>query len=352
MIYIKSKIFYGALIFICLQFIIWTSAYLIAFKKPYVLSVAGKNDVSYKVVYLENQIFDDSVRPKGTHDLLSYTDYIEVNNSFTADFSEKADVSYSYTAKETFFIKHQKTADNNTNPVVYERETILSQLSGNVESESVLWNGESPNEPGGVYIINFDQHIKIYRDFIENHQEMMDTRDFSIDKNVQFTAEVLVDFTYNIQSEGMNQTFTRGVMIPISLEVFLPEFSGTQNFDVSVEISGKTESPEIIVLIILCVWYAANIFGICFGLKKLVSNKNDKRHEVDVLLKKYSDEIVKSEIPPDLSEYKIIPVTEFKELLKTVLSTNNHIIYYGDRDKADFYVLADGFAYAYGFNIN
>ncbi|MCL2085991.1 MAG: DUF5305 domain-containing protein [Oscillospiraceae bacterium] len=313
-------------------------------------SAQGKNNVSYEVVYLENHIFDDSVRPQGTHDLLSYTDYIEVKNSFSADFSERAALSYSYTAKERFFIKHQQSADNNTNPVVYEKELILSNLSGNIDSvDSVSWNGENPEEPGGVYIINFDEHIRIYRDFIGAHEEMLETRDFSLERNVRFTAEILVDFTYKIESNGMMEIITRGVTFPISLEVFLPEFSGVQDFDVLVEVGEKTESPTTIALFVLI--YAVSIFGICLGLKKLVSRKNDKQYEVDMLLKKYSDEIVKSEIRPDLSEYKVILVTEFRELLKTILSENNNIIYYGGQDKAYFYVLSDKLAYTYCIDI-
>ncbi|MCL2054407.1 MAG: DUF5305 domain-containing protein [Oscillospiraceae bacterium] len=92
-----------------------------------------------------------------------------------------------------------------------------------------------------------------------------------------------------------------------------------------------------------------------------ISNNNDTHelfddetnfNEVEDNRENYSDEIVKAEMPPDLSEYKMITVTNFKELLKTVLSAGNHIIYYSDPDTAYFYVLTARLAYAYCFNIN
>jgi len=345
----KSK-FYGFLVFICAQFIIWTFVIVLVSGKPVMFNARGENRVTYDIVYLDNDIFSDEVRPQGTYDLLSYTDYIELNNSFSAEFSEESDTSYWYTAKETFIIKHQRTSDNNTNPIVYSKETILSELAGSVKGESMHFGGENENTPGGLYVVDFDEHIKLYEDFINQHQRMLDTRDFNIDKNVHFTAELLIEFTYDIKSGGISQAVTRGVRFPISLEVYLPEFTGNQSFSSSVETGRINRNLTALTIVKLCLWLAANIFGIYFGIRKLLSYKSKQIREADKILNKYSDEIIMSEIPLDLSAFKIIPVPQFKELLKLAITINKHILCYNNNDKVDFCVCVDGYAYRFGID--
>jgi len=51
---------------------------------------------------------------------LSFADYIEVGNRFSAQFSDEVEIHYTYTA----------TGDGNLNPIVFEESRILTEESG------------------------------------------------------------------------------------------------------------------------------------------------------------------------------------------------------------------------------
>jgi hypothetical protein len=78
--------------------------------------------------------------------------------------------------------------------------------------------------------------------------------------------------------------------------------------------------------------------------------KNENRRVAKSILKKYADEIIISASPADLSEYKIVYVLQFKELLKLAVNLNKHILCFHNDEKADFCTIIDGYAYCYNIN--
>jgi len=308
---------------------------------------SGKNDLNFRVYYRENDIFGSGPMPAELNYLISFTAYFEIENSFSAEFSQETDALYQYTVSETLLIKQVKGPDNNTNPVVYEEKTALTKQSGTVTGRFISFQG-AIGEPGGVYIIDPEKQINTYRQFMNEQSAQMRKINITAERGLSFSAELLVDFTYNIHAEeiGVNETLTRGYRIPLSNEVYNFEDTGMPMFELSVPVR-EHEMPGLGITLLIFLWFIANVTGVCYGIRQLTIEKNEQLREAKRIFKKYEDDIIFAADPPDLSEYKIIPVPYFRELLKLAVNLSKHILCFYNDEKADFCTVADGYAYCY-----
>jgi len=167
-------------------------------------------------------------------------------------------------------------------------------------------------------------------------------------RSLEFSAELLAEFTYHIKfaETGASETIRGRLMIPLSDEVFSPEISGAPVTEIVVPLRVfSMPGPKVIVALVLLT--VALVAGICFGVYRFRREKHPGRREFASILKKYSDEIVFSDSQVDLMKYQIIEVEEFTELLKLAININKHILCFHNDEKAKFSVIADGFAYCH-----
>ncbi|MCL2487855.1 MAG: DUF5305 domain-containing protein [Oscillospiraceae bacterium] len=313
------------------------------------VNASAKNDVRFTVHYQDNKIFGAGPRPPELHYLMSYTDFIAIENSFSADFDQKFDVAYQYTAKETLLIKYLKTSDTYTNPAVFEEKVILSEVSGTVSGKNILFTGkEAGDKPGGEYITYPKKYIDTYRKFVLDQKAQMEKEDVTTDRALSFSAELLVEFIYkvNIKDNGINETINRALTIPLSNEVYMISDDGKPIYDLSVAGSEK-DSVGVLTVILIALWISVNVYGIIYGLRQKEAKKDEYKFKVDEILRKYADEITISLEPTDLTGQQFIYVPEFKELLKLAINLNKHILCYATQDLAEFYVFAEGYVYCY-----
>jgi len=146
------------------------------------------------------------------------------------------------------------------------------------------------------------------------------------------------------------ETLTRQIVIPLSGEVYKPELTGESRFELSdaaeetPQSKRQTRHPLITLLIVL--WLASPCLIIMMCIKQL-SETRTKPPEADVILKKYSDMIIKTIKPLDIEGYKEVYVPEFKELIKLAAGLNKNILCYCFGEEAEFCVYTDGLAYCY-----
>ena len=352
------------LMFICLPslilVIILTVGFILSLTSPNAnLHATGRNNVNFTVYYLENNVFGGGAATRNLHYLMSFTDFIEIENSFFADFSHSGNISYTYTATETLHIKHMRGNGNgngngNANPVVYEEQISLKEISGETFGNHLYFGGyEGENvdfgeTPGGIYILHPKAHIVTYRHFVEEQTKQMKKEDVVTSRPVTFSAELVVNFTYSvhIKENGFSETITRGLVIPLSDEVFSPEDTGSPMFEVSVQLR-EFMLPGLLSVILLVLWLAAPVAGICYCIRRIKTEKDPRHSEFNNILKKYSDEITILLEPIDLHGCKIQNVPHFTELLKLAINLNNHILCYHNEEKAQFCVISEGYAHCY-----
>jgi hypothetical protein len=298
------------------------------------------------VHYLENTLFGTGARPGNLHYLMSFTDYIEVQNTISAEFSQESDVSYSYIVTETLKIQHHRSSDHNTNPAVYEEKTILFELDEVETGKTFLLGGAD-----GVYTIYPKRHIDTYRRFVREQQEHMTNEDVTADRIINFSADLLVEFTFRKKSPdfAVNETLMRGIRIPLSNEVYDISVIGTPSIELSQTLR-EFVMPDVPVTALFALWFVLLILGIIFGIRHITMEKNKQRREVKRILKKYSDEVYISSHPADLAQYKTISATSFNELLKLAVNLNKQIVCFYNDEKAEFCAFSDGYAYICRFN--
>ncbi|MCL1974740.1 MAG: DUF5305 domain-containing protein [Firmicutes bacterium] len=353
---IHSKIIYVCLIIFCALCLIITTLII----GSYVISVSpanttvyakAENEIDFSVYYIENEVFGSGAMPSGLNYLMSFTDYIEIKNSFSAQLSQEAEIICKYTASETLVIR-QKVSDGNNNPVVCENKISLANINKTATGKSLSFkDADSAAEAGGVHVVDLKKHIGIYNKFVREQKEqytIAHKEDVATEKALAFSAELLVDFTYNIQVTeiGLNETLSRGYLIPLSNEVYDLEVTGTPGFDVAVTVN-EFEMPGFWGTLLLFLWFSGNVLGICYGIKQLTQEKNECRREVKRIFKKYMSEIIVSAHSVDISEYKMIAVPRFQELLKLAVNLGKHILCFYDEQKAEFCVIVDGYAYCW-----
>jgi hypothetical protein len=164
-----------------------------------------------------------------------------------------------------------------------------------------------------------------------------------------FASELQIDFTYTLRApdHGLSERLTGGLRIPLTLEVYSITTTGTQSFNWTAE---ATIADSAITLPAVILFTAAMLFcivGLLFSMRKLKSEPNKWRMEAELILQKYSNEMVLCAKPVDFSDYVPMAVREFSELLKLAVILGKHIMCYEDENEAQFCVIADDYAYYY-----
>jgi len=317
-----------------------------------ILETSGRANVDFRVFYLDNPIWEENPIPRDLHYLMSYTDYIEVSNSFTADFSENVEIHFTYTATERLVIQHMETGDSNLNPIVFEETWELSEGRGTITADKIELSGTAgPGEH--TYTIFPRPRIEQYLAFIAEHEAQIERESITPVGHRGFSAELFADFTYTIHlpDYGIYETLTYGYHIPLSNEVYTFNVTGTPSFERVDDITRASAQITIPLILIYAAALGAAIFGLYRTTKKLNTEPNEFRREAMSILKKYSNEIVVS-VPPDLSQYNVMAVEEFDSLLKLAMNLNKHIMCYHDEKQAQFVTIVNEHAYQHVIHYN
>ncbi|MCL2399122.1 MAG: DUF5305 domain-containing protein [Defluviitaleaceae bacterium] len=303
------------------------------------VGLSGRANMDFRVFYLDNDIFPDNPIPQNLHFIMAFTDFIEVDTGFSAQLSEYVEFYYSYTSIKRLVIRYIASADGGA--TVFESYYPLSNTRGS-------YSGREINLPTHTYTIYPGGYINLYLDFIEAKIQQMETGEGLTTHNARsFSAEVFIDFTYNIivPDWGISESITRGYRVPLSSEVYTLVATGTTTFDNSANLNGSPTQATLPVIIFFVAIFAIGTFGLFVSIKKLTANPNKNQGQIDMIFKKYANEIVLSGMPLPLSQFLIFPVKDFDALLKVAIVLNKHIICFHNGEFAEFAVTAEGFAY-------
>jgi len=320
------------------------------FYEESIITASGRQNLGFSVFYLDNTFFGENPISRDFDFLMSFTDYIVINNGFTASFSHETDIFYSYSSEKRFIIQPVGIADSNR--FVYQTIFPMSDFSGQIIANRINFEAENDGNPGGVYTISPNEYIMLFYDFVENQTRQMESENVVAQGLRSFSAELHINFTYTIRIPefGLNETITRGYRLPLTSEVFTLTATGTSNFEWQHSVSDRDVEITMLMIIFLVTGLAISLFGLLYCIKKLSTDPNVYRREKDEILKKYSNEVVVYNKPINLSRYEPMVVNEFSELLKLTINLNKHIMCYVDEEHAAFVVIIDEFACIYRIN--
>jgi len=310
---------------------------------------SGRNDIGFSVYYLESELSVENPIPNNLHFLMSFTDYIEVENNFHTQFTEPAEVHYSFKATQKFVIRNSGTVNGNLDPVVYEKSFELTEANGKCITSYLSFTSENDEDPGGTFLIYPKSHIDAYREFVEIQARQMEIENVVVQGGRYFSAELLVDFSYTLWLPELehHEYSTVGFSLPLSNEVFAFSETGSSSFNINLNNSYAQGSVNLLVIAVTLALIIMSIAGIVRSIQMLQADPNPFSQEAILILNKYQDEIVCSDSPIDVSPYTSMKVTDFKELLKLSVNLNKHIMGFIDGERSEFCVVVDNYAYLY-----
>ena len=313
------------------------------------IEATGRGDIDFRVHYFENQLFPENPVPKNLHFLRHFTDYIEIDSSFSLWFGggKTFDVNFAYTAEKRFEITYLGLGPQ-ASPIVFQQNTEIARAQGTASGNHMSFRPYSgPDWPGGTYTVRPNDFMEIFSNFLEYSEQRLEEG-----VNLRgFSAELIIEFTLQLTARdaGLNEAIRRGYRIPIGVNVFSPEAMGNAGFTSStlLEQGAENASPTVAMMGSLGAALAVGSLGLFAGLKKLTAKQeqNPRRQEYQAIMKKYGNEIVSSGGLADLRDFLATPVESFEELLKLSLNTGKLIVCHDQGDKAVFYVIADSIAF-------
>ena len=313
-------------------------------------TVSGNTTSDYRVFYLPNEFWPDNPVNHNLGFLMSFTDFIEVDSRFNAQLDGDAEIFYSYNAVKTFVIRYMGSVDGTINPVVFREVFELSQASGSAHTDRLSF----PNGTGisGTYTIFPKDYTDLYLNFVAAQGQQMRDENVIATGLRGFSAELLIDFTYNIRipEKSINETVALGYRLSLTTEVFTLTTTGNvgSTFSITIGEGGEPAPVALFTIVILVIFAGLGVYGLVRGLDRFNADPNPRRREANTIIKKYSNEIVVSDTLLSLQEYKALVVKDFETLLRLAINLNKHIMCYNDDNRADFAVIVDSYAYHFG----
>jgi len=337
---IMSSVLTLLVVFIILGYLIASSL------KNNIVEATGTADSSFRIFYIENDIFHYNPIPSNQHFLMSFTDYIEVESRFTAQFSDDVEVAFRYDATMRLVIRYRATADGYLNPIVYELRRPLSQMHGLVTGDTINFLGHA-NEPGGTYTIHPREFIEIYINFVIAQQQQMEDENVIVQNLRGFTAEIFIDFMYHIYVPNwdIQETATHGYHFSISSEVYSLMATGDPHFSLSVNQATPSLQITLPIAVIIIMTLALGLYSLLVGTRRLRADPREYKQMQHTILKKYSNEIIVTNTPLQFPRDTLVQVSGFEELVKLAVNLNKHIVCYICNDEAEFVVVVDGYTY-------
>ena len=319
---------------------------LTSIDEPELIEATGRMQTGFSVYYIENDLFPSNPVPANLHFIRQLIDRIELFSGFNVSFSQSLSVLYSYTARTHFVVQYTGSGM----PVIFEEISILSQIEGSRNTDSLVFMSFTPYPPGGVYVIDLNEFEEKFNNFVEQAVELQEA---VVDEDGialrSFVADFSIEFTYNVRAPavGINETITNRFNIPIGTNVFTLEAGGPAGFTASVVVVADSSQLEFLVLLMFVGVFLLGAIGMSIGLRNLNHEANEKRKLANNIIKKYNTEMVVSKDNLDLTGLRIVMVDEFEEILKLSINLSKHINCYKDHVKAEFVTIVDDFAYCY-----
>jgi len=311
--------------------------------------VSTHHDLNFEVHYMRNSMFEENPIPQNFNFLMSFTDYILVNDSFRVSVSQPTNIYYDFAATKRLVVVSSDAGDN---VIVFEQSTILDEGSGQSHGTRVQISGMGTLYEDASFALSPRDYIFWYRQFAEYHQQQMIREDImGLGGGRSLSAELRIDFSYNIHMPEINhrESSSRGFVIPLDSEVYNLVASGTPSNENRVLLS-RTEAtpaanaPPVFVFVagvLICL--AALVWSVVMFIK----DDDEGESQIMQILKKYSDNLVMTDSAIDFSNSNTVEVKDFKEMLKLSAWLTKPIIYCAESLDVDFMLAAEDFTYVY-----
>lgn len=294
------------------------------------------NDLNYKVYIKQNKFYTQPYMEMNKQYIASLIDHIDVTTKYNFQSTEDLQYTYTYeivaTAKGIF-----AETDDKANEVWSKTYQIVPR-------ETQTGTGKTINIDKTVSI-NYNEYNAIMTDF-------RNAFGLSVDAEVDVVFKATVTGGLPGQEQTLKENNTVGLAIPLlkTTVQMKPNFenSGKNTITSQSEVNDEKNIPLLVfgVALLLFSLYMFVIFS-----KKLIkaTKKSEYVLQLNKILKEYGDIIAESDNLPDLSQYDVVSIKHFQDIVDIEEELHSPIICTEIREDLEtwFLIIYDKTAYRY-----
>lgn len=283
------------------------------------------SDVFYNVKYIDNK-YNNKYNNKYVSELV---DYIDISYIYNNIISEYVSGYYKYSV-DGYLI----TYEDDINDTLWERKYEL------VKEKSVVLDRNNINN------IKIDDSFKFdFKKYREEINKFIDDYDIDVSGYMNIRINIYEFLNFNSLDNEYDDNKVININIPLTDDIFKIGISNTLDKDSYYEFTNK-KAMNIILLIIgaLCLSFMLTSFVMIIRHFKIIYNKQSKYNkELNKILSKYDDCIVKVKRFYVNRKYNMIYVSSFIELMD-VYNNKNKMISFKEikRNSESIFVIIDG----------
>ena len=293
------------------------------------------NNVSYKVFLKENNYFDSNYLEEGKTYIASLIDYINIDYTYKLDFTEEVSGSYKYFLRAT--VKANKP--NNEEGTYWSKDyNLKDEVTREFEDTRAVVITDSEN-------IDYATYNKILSDF---------KKDYDLDTDGELEIALVVETFVN------NDSFKKKIPSKLSLSIPLLEKAVNANISKNVVdnancIVSKLPKDKMLYTIIKTIGIFVILLSIVLAIGSVIryrifSRNNEFELQLNRLLTNHDSIIASVEELPDISDYNVVDVVSFNELLDVYNEVRMPINYCRvGKVKAIFLIINDNMAWKYEY---
>lgn len=318
-------------------FIIGVILVVIGFNDYEIININYKEDnkINYKVYLKDNNFFEAKYLDENRTYISSLIDYLDIDYKYNIEYNEPFIGNYSY--KYVAVVTANK---DKSNDYYWQKEYDLTDI------KQIPVNNESGFTINDNIKVSYSKYNEILNEF---------RRQYPIAKEgtLKIALKVVCDSNFKNLEEPIIKESELSLTLPL-LEATVDVSINKSASNASNIYEFKERSKKISYLIYKIsgiILILISIIKTIFMIKNTVVYKKNNKYEITLtkLLNNYDSIIVNVKEKPMISGFKIIPVSEFSELLDVYNEVRMPINYYQDIENSVsiFVIINDSIAWVY-----
>lgn len=295
-----------------------------------------QEELDYKVFYQKNEYFTEPYLEKNRTYITTLIDYIDIDFSYSLNFSEDLTGSY------TYYIKGVISADK------------TNDKSGNYWSRYYKLTEDTTIGIDNLKNFIIKENIKIdYQQYNQLLTSFKNQYGLSTDGKLTITLVISANVTKDGLERYINKEADVELKIPLSslaIEVPIEDNSNDSTGILTNEISYNKSIIYPIAKIVSYIMFSLDIILIILLIREIVNKINSENKfnkKLRKILKVYDGIIVNVAILPDIKNYNTVEVSTFEELLDAHGEVRMPINAKVEKNTATFILISDNIAWKY-----
>lgn len=306
---------------------------------PRYVNYTEDSNLNYKVIYKDNNFFNDGSQTANNKYIASLIDYVKADFKYSISFLEK-NINYSYKYK---IVANVRVLDNEDKEKIYEENDVIF--------ESGVLTGSGTTNINKSVDIDYNK----YNDLINNFKNTYSLKDADSKLNVSMYIEL--NSYGNNDIEEVNKKAVVSLSMPLTKRTTGIDLSNelTKSADRKILIKSTANYTHLLVIGIIEVIFSFIEIGIMiFYRKKTRTIKNIYKREIKKLQNTYAGYIQRISSKYEIGASQVIKVESFNDMLeiKDTLKTPILMLENEAKDGTFFIIPAtNGIIYAYALRV-